>query len=304
VLTLAQLLDIDEDLRDWLNYTGYHKTEYRNKVLNRRRAIAALDAQKAKLLEEMELEERGGLQTANTSQSTATSMLPPPIPTKITVVSVSAKKTDIPDRGNSDHAPTVSSQDTGVKRNYDEYRGSRDEGSNEKVGHLDEQGRGVRNKSESQIDDRRPYSSGGYESSRRRSPPADSKTYRHEDRDRSIEEHGRGRGQNYSQERETPTGLKAYESRPPARSKTYDFPEPEERHDHDDRNSNRPFIQIGNYRGRAYDPNYKYRGRGRGNWATSHEPEPRPQSSYVNHRIASMKPYRDPRSLDRGGRGG
>jgi hypothetical protein len=301
VPTLAQLLEVDEDLRDWLNYTGYHKTEYRNKVLNRRRAIAALDAQKAKLLEEMELEERGGLQTADTSQATSASMLPPPIPTKISVVSVPAKKVDdVTDRGKSDYASAASSKETGVKRTYTDYRGSRDEGSGEKTGRPDEQGRGVRVKTEGPADDRRSHPSNTYEPSRRRSPSADSKTYR-QDRDKSIDSRGRGRGRTYSQEREISPGLKAFESRPPARSKSYDFPEPEER---SDRDGARPFIQIGNYRGRAYDPNYKYRGRGRGSWTTSHNIEPRPQSGYTNQRIASMKPYRDPKPLDRGGRGG
>jgi YTH domain-containing protein 1 len=299
VPTLSKLLEVDEDLRDWLNYTGYHKTEYRNKVLNRRRAIAALDAQKAKLLEEMELEERGGLQTANTSQAATTSMLPPPIPS---IVSVRTKKADgVTDRGKSDHSSTTSSKETGVKRTYTDYRGSRDEGPSEKTGRLDEQGRAVRAKTESQVDDRRSYPSSAYEPSLRRSPSTDSKTHRHEDRDKSIEERGRGRGRTYSQEREISPGLKAYESRPPARSKSYDFQEPEER---DDRNGARPFIQVGNYRGRAYDPNYKYRGRGRGSWTTSHNIEPRSQSGYTNQRIASMKPYRDPKPLDRGGRGG
>jgi YTH domain-containing protein 1 len=304
VSTLAQILELDEDLRDWLNYTGYHKTEYRNKVLNRRRAIAALDAQKAKLLEEMELDERRGLQTTDTSQ-TAASMLPPPIPTKISTVSVPAKKTnDATDRGSSNQAQQAPTKDIGVKRTYTEYQEPRGEGTSEKIGRLDEQGRGVRIKGESQADDHRSYHNSAHERYNRRSPSADSKTYRHEDRDTVTEGRGRGRERNYSQESEMSFNMRTYENRTLARSKSYDFPEPEERFDHDDRFSGRQFMQVGNYKGRAYDPNFRYRGRGRGSWTTSHDTKPRPQSSYPNPQITSMKPYKDPRPLDRGGRGG
>jgi len=80
--TLDQILPHDPDLREWLDITGYHNREYRDKILIRRRKIAALDAQKAQLLLEMEVEERGGLPaTAGTSSLTA-AMAPPPAPTK------------------------------------------------------------------------------------------------------------------------------------------------------------------------------------------------------------------------------
>ena len=77
--TLDQVLPYDADLREWLDITGYHNREYRDKILIRRRKIAALDAQKAQLLLEMEIEERGGHPaTGGTSSLINTAMPPPP----------------------------------------------------------------------------------------------------------------------------------------------------------------------------------------------------------------------------------
>ncbi|OBT59794.1 hypothetical protein VE03_10738, partial [Pseudogymnoascus sp. 23342-1-I1] len=41
-------------LREWLEITGYYNAPFRDKILSRRRAIAALDAQRMKLVAEME----------------------------------------------------------------------------------------------------------------------------------------------------------------------------------------------------------------------------------------------------------
>jgi YTH domain-containing protein 1 len=71
VRSLAQLLPVDEDLREWLEITGYHNTEYRGRILNRRRAIVAIDAQKAKLLDEMEIDRREGLLAASYIRTSA-----------------------------------------------------------------------------------------------------------------------------------------------------------------------------------------------------------------------------------------
>jgi YTH domain-containing protein 1 len=59
--TLTKLLHHDEDLREWLEISGYHNGPYRDKILNRRRAIAAIDAQRNVLLAEVEAEECGGV---------------------------------------------------------------------------------------------------------------------------------------------------------------------------------------------------------------------------------------------------
>ncbi|OWP07120.1 hypothetical protein B2J93_6700 [Marssonina coronariae] len=78
--TLIDILPLDQDLREWLEITGYHNVPYRSKILNRRRAIAALDAKRDQLLAEMQAEERGGVPPGFGSQVPASPMLPPPIP--------------------------------------------------------------------------------------------------------------------------------------------------------------------------------------------------------------------------------
>jgi YTH domain-containing protein 1 len=308
VPTLAQLLLVDEDLKDWLDVTGYHNAEYRNKILNRRRAIAALDAQKAKLLEEMEIEERGGVPPATNTQISAAGMLPPPIPSKMGAAASSVKKADdIPVRPNNERSSsTTSNQELGVKRTYTEYRGSQDEVEVEKVARVDEKGRGMRIKTDGQADDRRPYSSGP-DASHRRSTSDDSKNFRRDERDSYDEDRSRDRGRAYSHQRDLSPPEEGYDSRAPARVKKYDFSPSEDREDRSDW-KNRPFVMRGNYRGRAYDPNYRGRGRGRGNWNELGEGrferrEPQPPQPYAQ-RLAFMKPYKDPKPLDLGRRGG
>lgn len=308
VPSLAQLLLVDEDLKDWLDVTGYHNAEYRNKILNRRRAIAALDAQKAKLLEEMEIEERGGVPPVTNAQISAPGMLPPPIPSKMGAAASSVKKADdIPIRPNNDRtSSTASYQESGVKRTYTEYRGPQNEGDVEKVARVDEKGRGIRIKSDSQADDRRPYSNGP-DTSRRRSTSDDSKTFRRDERDSYDEDRGRDRSRAYNPQRDLSPAEEGYDSRNPAKVKKYDFSPSEERDDRSDW-KNRPFVTRGNYRGRAYDPNYRGRGRGRGNWNELGEGrferrESQPQQPNAQ-RLAYMKPYKDPKPLDLGRRGG
>jgi len=81
--SLEQVLPHDPDLREWLEITGYHNRDYRDKILIRRRKIAALDAQKAQLLLEMDVEERGGLPAVGGASSLTPAMAPPPAPTTI-----------------------------------------------------------------------------------------------------------------------------------------------------------------------------------------------------------------------------
>ncbi|PBP27847.1 hypothetical protein BUE80_DR001177 [Diplocarpon rosae] len=74
--TLKDILPLDEDLREWLEITGYHNAPYRSKILNRRRAIAALDAKRDQLLAEMQAEERGGVPQILEGQVPALSIIP------------------------------------------------------------------------------------------------------------------------------------------------------------------------------------------------------------------------------------
>ena len=77
---LAALLTRDENLREWLEITRYHDAPHRDRILNRRRAIAALDAQKAKLLAEIEAEERAAVNPTVPGLAPFAAMPPPPLP--------------------------------------------------------------------------------------------------------------------------------------------------------------------------------------------------------------------------------
>ncbi len=205
--------------------------------------IAALDAQKEKLLAEMAAEERGvpvaGTQTSNPS------MLPPPIPNKLG------------GQINSTAVPGIAAQDTqrdrvvSNKRPYSDVQDPRLEGTSGKLARIDDRGPGQRIKEEDR-DYRRPRSR-GFDSSQR--PSVDRRDEREASRPR-YDDRPRARGR--SRERDESPGRVACESRPPARTRSY---EPDDFHDRDDYHdgSNR-----GNYRGRAYDSNYRGRGRGRG----------------------------------------
>lgn len=308
VPTLAQLLLVDEDLKDWLHVTGYHNAEYRNKILNRRRAIAALDAQKAKLLEEMEIEERGGVPPITNNQISATGMLPPPIPSNAAVPSV--KKTDdIPLRTDSERlSSTTSNQDSGAKRTFTDYRGSQDEEDVEKAARTEDRGvgKGLRIKSDTQAEVHRLYSSGP-DTSRRRSISDDNKIFQWDEKDSYDEDRSRDRGRGYDRQRNYSPQEEGYNRSPPAKVRKHEFSSPEERDDRSDW-KNRPFVMRGNYRGRAYDPNYRGRGRGRGSWNELGEGrferrDSQPSQPYAQ-RLAFMKPYKDPKPLDLGRKGG
>jgi YTH domain-containing protein 1 len=310
VPTLAQLLLVDEDLKDWLDVTGYHNAEYRNKILNRRRAIAALDAQKAKLLEEMEIEERGGVPPVINTQVSTAGMLPPPIPSKMGAAASSVKKIDdVPVRTENERlSSTTSNPDSSAKRTYTDYRGSQNEGDVEKVGRPEDRGRGmgIKIKSDTQAEDHRPYSSGP-DASRRRSTSDDNKTFRRDERDSYDEDRGRDRGRAYDRQRNYSPPEEGYDRSAPAKVRKYEFSSAEERDDRSDW-KNRPFVMRGNYRGRAYDPNYRGRGRGRGSWNELGEGrfdrrDSQPSQPFAQ-RLAFMKPYRDPKPLDLGRRGG
>jgi hypothetical protein len=287
---LNDLLPHDDDLREWLVITGYHNAPYRNKILNRRRAIAALDAQRDKLLAEMEAEERGGLPVAIGGQTPTPSMLPPPIPNKVQVGG--RAEPPLTSAGNS----TIDTQRDRVvsnKRPYSDVQDPRDEPFGGKVARIDDRPynqrvkeehdpdfRRLRNKEDD--DDYRPRSS-GFESARRSSIDL---------RDDRYAVRGRSR------ERELSPGRRTYESRPSARSRPYDEDPPYR----DDRSHE----NRGAYRGRGYDANFRGRGRGRARDPYDRLPQDLDAKYEPNFgsRIANGRPYKDSKGFDRGGKGG
>jgi hypothetical protein len=287
--TLAQILSHDDDLREWLDITGYHNAAYRDKILNRRRAIAALDAQREKLLAEMEAEERVPVAGNHTP---TTAMLPPPIPNK---VGSRAEPTQKLDRG---IAEPQRGQVVSNKRPYSDVQDTRVEDSGGKVARTDDRGHRVQIKEEEDIEPRGPRPS-GFDPSRR------SSIDHHDERDspRSRYNDGRGRGRASGREREISPGPRAYESRAPAR-RAYE-PAADDYHDRDERQdrASRPFEVHGTYRGRAYDPSYRGRGRGRGRSDFQSHLDQKPESSFGT-KIANSKLWKDPKGFERGGKGG
>jgi hypothetical protein len=293
--TLVQLLPHDEDLREWLEITGYHNETYRDKILKRRRAIAALDAQKNALLAEMEAEERGGPPIA-AALLIPSAMLPPPNPGK-----AATRANTIPE---PETAKLEAQRDYTVsnKRPYSDLHDGCEDGGSGKILRTDDRYSRIK---EDDDDHRRPRSS-GYDSVR----PFSGDRRVERDFPRSYDTDSGGRGRGGSRERDLSPGLNAYESRPVARTRGYDSG-PDDYYDHDgreDRNS-RPFQIRGGYRGRAFDPNYRGRGRGtrgRGGDYQSHF-EPRsdsaPSTSFGS-KIANGRPFKDHKGFNSGGKGG
>lgn len=296
--TLEELLPHDEDLREWLEITGYHNVSYRSKTLNRRRAIAALDAQRNAILAEMAAEEPGGVPAVGAIPTTSTTMLPPPIPNRAG------------DRAEPSPKPTNTLPEpqrervVSNKRSHSDVQDIREE-SSAKIARTNDRG----SRTEQEEDDYGRPRSSSYDPSRRRSFDD-----RRDDRasSRPRLEEGRGRGRGSSREREMSPGRKAYENRPP-RSRGYEDGDDFHMRDRDDwenrdrdRSDRRPFEVRGGYRGRAFDPNYRSRGgrggRGRGDYQ-SHT-EPRVDPGVFGARIANGKPYKDTRGFDRGSKGG
>jgi len=152
----------------------------------------------------------------------------------------------------------------------------------------------------------RPQSS-GYDASRRRSFD-DGRDDRESSRPRYEE--GRGRGRGNSRDREMSPGRKAFESRPPARSRVHEAGDDFHMRDRDDWEENRdrdrrPFEVRGGYRGRAFDPNYRGRGRGRGGRGDyQSQTESRSDPGAFGAKLANGQPWKDTRGFDRGGKGG
>ncbi|TVY85510.1 Zinc finger CCCH domain-containing protein [Lachnellula suecica] len=292
--SLADVLPHDANLKDWLEITGYHNAQYRDRILYRRREIAKLDAAKQKLLAEEE-SEKGGL-PANLGPQTPSSMLPPPIPNKAGSKTESAP----PPR----EAVDDFKRDRVVsnKHGYNDVDDDYDRGSSRKIARTDDRehvsrSKEERSKEEENYDHRRPRSS-DFGPSRRSSldhrDERDSARHRYDD-----DRNSRGpRGS--SRDRDVSPGRRAYESRPAARFGSEDGHDREEHLQRDER----PFVNVGGYRGKAYDPNYRARGRGRGRepFQSHLHAEAKPEPTFGN-KLANSKPYRDPKGFYRGGKG-
>jgi hypothetical protein len=291
---LDELLPYDVDLREWLEITGYHNKPYRGKILNRRRAIAQLDAQRNALLAEMEAEERGGIPAVNGIPITSTIILQPPMPNRVG------------DRAEAFPMPRNATPEiqrdrvVSNKRSHSEVQDIREE-SSAKFARTNDHAPRVKQEDD---DYGRPRSS-GYDLSRRRSFDD-----RFDDRDASRAHHegSRGRGRSDSRERDVSPPRKTYEGRPPLRSRGNEGGDDREDRSRDrSERLERSFVVRGGYRGRAFDPNYRGRGgrgggRGRGDYQ-SHV-EPKSESGAFGPRFANSKPYKDTRGFERGGRGG
>ncbi|TVY46280.1 hypothetical protein LOCC1_G003813 [Lachnellula occidentalis] len=292
--TLEDVIAHDEDLREWLEITGYHNAPYRDKILSRRRALAKLDAERKKLLADIEADERSGLPPNPGPQASASSMLPPPIPNKVgfqtesTTSPIETMEESKSDRLNS------------IKRAHSEVDDGRDASFSGKIARIDD--RGPRIQEEDDYDNRRPRSSGPGAHRWQSSDHRDERSPRHRyDDDRDSRDRADSRDRNVS------PGRRAFESRPPARSTSFgtDDSHQRDREEQQDRDK-RPFVSVGGYRGRAFDPNYRSRGRGRGRGDyQSREFQSQQQDTKSDgSRITNGKPYRDPRGFDRGGKGG
>jgi hypothetical protein len=242
VPTLDDLIAVDEDLREWLIITRWHEIEYRSGVLRRRRALAALEEQRQKLLEE-ELAE-GGIIRALTDTPMAslapTAMAPPPGPTKTL-----------------DQDADIKSDHNTLKRRYSDANGSPADRTKEQS-HPDSQDRKVRPKRE---DDERGRSN------------SDSRYDRHDNRS-PYRNRSSGRDYGYGRERSKSPGRRTYENRPPARIEVEDFPPIDQRDDPDDwkarRLKNDPPFYKGNHQSHSFEPHHNERGRGRGRGGTGH----------------------------------
>lgn len=284
-LTLGKTLAGNKDLRHWLDLTGWNNLDYRTRSLNRHRAIialdqqkaiimegvakiAALDKEKAKLLEEMLNEE--GLSSGRIMQSSIKDMLPPSTRAKISTTTsaaiprTAATEKQAPTSQHSRELDTPPGQfavdesgDATKKRTFRDYESSGGEKTFAKS--VDGPDRSSRRK---------------YEDENRRSnysldsPSPMLKNY--EDND-YYEDRGRGAGRGKSYERENSPGYKGYMGRPSARYVPYASQEDYYK-SKATKGSERSFVQVGNYKGKAFDPTYrgipKYPklGRGRGNY--------------------------------------
>ncbi|CAD6503789.1 BgTH12-05534 [Blumeria graminis f. sp. triticale] len=277
------------DLREWLEITGFHDAQYRNKILSRRRAIAALDAQKERLLAEIESEVRGSLPTALRAQLPPSSMLPPPIPRYKAEHQNETITTDTTTPPINDDFYRVSSN----KRFYSQSQEPRIDTGPSKVARIHEKNYGPKVREEEIFDDCRsrfggysitnPYSFNRHDCVVPRYRLMSSSSFRNYNNSQEclVDEH------------RIPTRFAVYEN---------DFYDDEDISE----TGSRPVEVRGNYRGRSFDPNHRGRGRGRGRGDLQElrgSPEPRlgvPSST----RTSNGKPNRNFTGGSRGSRGG
>lgn len=280
---LDDILAYDTDLREWLEITGYHNKPYKDKILARRRAIAALDAQKEKLIAEIEAEERGGI-PINKTQSLPLSMLPPPIPSyksseRLGTVPLAA-------------TPSLLSHDryqisSTSKRSFSQTQDPWIENGPGKMARIDVANYSVLAKDGQSTDGRRPRSSDQDFSNRNFSSRFDD----------TSRPYNNIRDQNYS------PGFSGYEYKSPTRPRGYE----NDIYDDDEisESGSRSFESRGNNRGRIFESKNRGRGRGRGRGDirdTRGSPESRNESS-SGCKTANGRISKNSRGGSRGSRG-
>lgn len=279
--TLEQILPHDRDLREWLEITAYHNGPYRDKILKRRRAIAALDAQKNALLAEMEAEERGSLLITGAIPSNST-MLPPPMPAQSVTRADTLPVAEAANL-NSQRGRLISN-----KRAYSELQDGHDDGVSGKILRRNDHGARILEGDGTEL--RRSRSS-GYDSSYR--ALGDRRFERDRTPNQFYGRDDRGPGQDRSRNRDISPVLSHFENRSLIRTRRYDSGSDD--YDEQDDRDPRPFEVRGAYRGRAFDPHYRGRGRGRGRGEQQGHLELRsdsaPSTSYGS-RIATSKPFK------------
>ncbi|POS84327.1 hypothetical protein EPUL_004203 [Erysiphe pulchra] len=277
---LQDVLLHDVDLKEWLEITGFNNRPYRDKILGRRRAIAALDAQREKLIAEIEAEERGGIPIQ--SQPFSSSMLPPPIP-------ISKPGDRLGFTSTASNISTVPYERHNIGPNKRSFSQSQDhwlENGPGKIARTDNINYSQWTKDELSSDSRRPRSSGHDTASRQ--------VFDHyDDMSRANANSSRESPIFVASERKSPSRVSGYENDP------YDEDEISE-------TGTRSFEGRRNHRGRGFDSKHRGRGRarGRGEIRDSRDsPEPRSEVSSSSLKTANSRPNKASRAASRGSRG-
>lgn len=240
--TLAELLAVDDDLREWLEITNWNDVEYRAKKLKNHRALAKVEAERKRILEEMAAEEPRGVVRTSTNAPVKSTDTPAELSVQppATLNTTSSKA---PESTRASRLDRYDSDNHTLKRRYSDATSAYDE--HEEKSRYNSQGRKIRIKNEDEhtasISTLPNHSS------------VDSRYSRYEERG-----HERGRSRDYDHELDISPGRRAYESRPPPRT---DFPSIESNAERGDWHD---FASRGNYRGNRFDPKFNERGRGRG----------------------------------------
>ncbi|KHJ33950.1 hypothetical protein EV44_g1136 [Erysiphe necator] len=278
--TLQDVLLHDVDLKEWLEITGFNNRPYRDKILSRRRAIAALDAQREKLIAEIEAEERGGIPIQ--SQPFSSSMLPPPIP----ISKPGDRFGTMPPATTTSTVPYERQNVAPNKRSFSQSQDYWLENGPGKIARTDNMNYSSWAKDELSSDIRRPRSSGHDTAIRH-------VIDHYDDSSRANANSNRDSPIYVASERKSPPRVSGYENDP------YDEDEISE-------TGTRSFEGRRNHRGRAFDSKHRGRGRarGRGELRDSRDsPEPRSEVSSSNLKTANSRPNKASRAASRGSRG-